>query len=160
MMQEFESVQRLKDIVIKKREYIEKIQKATEKQISCFEDEVLDNNRYTRNESRKDRYIAEIKSLNEAFDEIYPEAKEQIKILIQEKNAQAASLHQESRALRAATEELRATEERLKRTLKEYLITQRGLLRKKRTQRKTAATYYKTMTKQLDRMSYFFDKKK
>lgn len=160
MGQEYEAAQQVSQIIQKKQEVLEKLITALKMQVECFQDETLDEARYERIDTKKDEYIASINQLNQTFDSIYPEAKQQLEQMIQKNDPMAEEIHTESMCLNQLSVRLQTEEAEVKKQLQHYLANERKAIKGKRIQKKTAATYYKTMTKQMDMMSYFYDQKK
>lgn len=160
MGQEFEITQQLSDILREKQEIVEKLASAIEVQLVCFQDDTLDEERFDRLEKKKRQYIAKMNQLIERFDSIEPEAKQQMAQLIQNHAPGTEELHLESMRLKEQTQQLEDKEQKLKEVFQNYLGNERKKIKEKKLQRTTATKYYKNMTKQMDMMSYFYDRKK
>lgn len=154
------ATQQVLEIIKDKQNLLEKLSASVKLQMECFKENTLDESRYDKLQERKDEYVDKVNQLNERFDEIYPAAEEKIKDLIQRRDTLAEELHTESQKLNQLSLSLEQQEARLKEEFQRYLSLERRKIKDKRKQIKSAATYYKTMTKQMENMSYFYDRSK
>ncbi len=127
-------------------------------QNSCFENDTFDEEYYEKLQKQQDSYIERIDYWNNQFEELFPKAISELRGLIQNNDVVALEIHTESEKLEELSRELEKEELELKEKFQQYLSSQRKEINSKRLQKKTAATYYKTMTKQMDEISYFYDR--
>lgn len=145
------------DLMNQKNEVLEKLSISLEFQQNCFVDEMFEEEEYERLQGKTDDYIRRINELNAEFDQVYSKMKDHLKELIDSNE----SFEKQLKALVQKQEELGSVVQDKYKTLREtfdrYLVTQQKKLNARQMQRKTAATYYKTMTKQMNVMSNFYD---
>lgn len=152
------ATQRVLQIIRDKQSLLKELSSSVKLQMECFQDETFDEDGFDKLRERKDEYLSKVNQLNEQFDEVYPTAEEKIKDLIQRKDSLAEELHAESQKLNQLSLSLEQEEARLKEEFQKYLGLERTKIRDKRKQIKSTSTYYKTMTKQIENMSYFYDR--
>ena len=160
MENEYTAIQQVVQVLKDERNILEKIYALVQIQVECFQDDTMDEGRYDKLQARKDEYIAKVNQLNEQFDEIYPKVKSKIQDMIQMKNPMVEEIQIESQKLNQRSLSVEKEEAKLKELFQQYLSLERKKIKGKRMQKKTAAMYYKNMTKQMGMMSYFYDKSK
>lgn len=160
MAYENETVEQVLQIIKEKQDIVQNLISETEQQLKCFDDEVLNEKKYAKITARKDKYIKRIDQLSESFDGISSEAREEFETILHTNPPVAEEVHKQSLYLRKLTEQLQDIESKSKAEFVKYIGDERKKIKGKKLQRKTAAAYYKNMTKQMDSVSYFYDKKK
>lgn len=156
----YTDTQQVIQVLKEEQNILEKLYALVKFQVECFQDDTLDEERYNKLQDKKDEYIIKVNQLNDRFDVIYPKVKSKVEDMKRMKDSIVEEIQIESQKLNQLSLSVEKEEAKLKELFRQYLSLERKKIKDKRLQSKTAAMYYKTMTKQMGMMSYFYDKSK
>ena len=156
----YADTQQVIQVLKEEQNILEKLYALVKFQVECFQDDTLDEERYNKLQDKKDEYIIKVNQLNDRFDVIYPKVKSKVEDMKRMKDSIVEEIQIESQKLNQLSLSVEKEEAKLKELFRQYLSLERKKIKDKRLQNKTAAMYYKTMTKQMGMMSYFYDKSK
>jgi hypothetical protein len=153
-------IQLLIDTLEKKKKLLIWLMNVTEQQEAIAAAETFDEQLFNETIGIKEEHLKDLIRLDEGFEAIYSNVKDELIINKNDYKSQIVKLKELVSDVTDLSVKLQALEKRNKSKL-DYLFSQkRKGIRDSRVSSKTAANYYKTMSKQHENQSLFYDKKK
>lgn len=121
--------------------------------------DIINEEEFLQTISLKEERIIHLTSLDEGFDKLYQSVKEELMTEKEKYVSEVISLKELIANITDLSVNLQAMEKRNKSQLDLYFSTMRKKIKNSRLSSKTVANYYKTMTKQHEVQSFFYDKK-
>jgi flagellar biosynthesis/type III secretory pathway chaperone len=109
---------------------------------------------------QKDELIKILNQLDSGFEQLYERVREELQNHREKYALEITEMKERIKAVTDVSVELQTMEIRNRSMLERQFSAKRENIRKSRVSNKTAANYYKTMTKQHNISSFFYDKKK
>lgn len=122
--------------------------------------DTFDEEAFQKTITLKDEQIQMLSQLDNGFEQLYERVKEELLINKGKFSSEINDMKKSIACITNLSVELQALEKRNQEKLKNLLATKRMGIKKSRLSSQTAANYYKTMAKQNEAQSYFYDKKK
>lgn len=151
----------LADTQKKKLEILTQLMSLTEQQeslISSSDD--FDEEEFLRIISLKEEQINALDKMDEGFQKVYDSVKEELITGKEKYEAEITTLKNLITDITDLSVKLQALEKRNKSRLEVYFSNSRKQIKNYRMNNKSVTNYYKTMTKQHEAQSFFYDKKK
>lgn len=149
----------LVEILQKKKQILNELMQMTMKQRDIISAEKVDDEEFLHMVSMKEEQIANLNNLDDGFDKLYQSVKDEL-ITGKEKYISAInSLKELIAQITDLSVNLQALERRNKSQIDLYFSTMRNKIKNSRISNRTVSNYYKTMTKQHEIQSFFYDKK-
>lgn len=153
-------IQLLNETLGKKKELLICLTNLTEQQEEVIASDTFDEALFNETVSLKDNHIRTLNELDEGFEKLYESVKTE---LISNKHNYMEEIKALQELIADITDlsvKLQALEKRNKSKLEILFARKRKEIKTSRLSSKTAANYYKTMSKQQEVQSLFYDKKK
>lgn len=144
----------------KKLDILRELMFLTEQQEKILNQELFEEDSFTQTIEQKEELINRLNELDNGFEQIYDSVKEEIKNNKYRYETEINALQEYISAITDLSVGLQALEQRNKARLEMVLIAKRKEIRSSKVSSQTASKYYKTMTKQNEVQSFFYDKKK
>ncbi len=150
----------LEEALSKKDEILIQLIDITKNQESIIKEKEIDEMEFNRTLEEKDKLIQLIQTIDDGFERIYLLVKEELP------KAQSRYIERIKRLQDLIKEvmdkgvELQVLEKHNKMKLEAFLRTKRSEIKDFKMNNKTVSNYYKSISKQYEQESYFFDKKK
>ncbi len=150
----------LVEILQKKVQILNILMQLTSKQHDLIaSSDIINDEEFLQLISLKEERIIHLTSMDEGFDKLYLSVKEELMAGKEKYISEITSLKELIANITDISVNLQAMEKRNKSQLDLYFATMRKKIKNSRLSNKTAANYYKTMTKQHEVQSFFYDKK-
>lgn len=150
----------LVEILQKKVQILNILMQLTSKQHDLIaSSDIINDEEFLQLISLKEERIIHLTSMDEGFDKLYLSVKEELMAGKEKYISEITSLKELIANITDISVDLQAMEKRNKSQLDLYFATMRKKIKNSRLSNKTAANYYKTMTKQHEVQSFFYDKK-
>jgi flagellar biosynthesis/type III secretory pathway chaperone len=152
-------IQLLVDTLKKKSEILNQLMQLTIQQESLIASDHFSDEKFLEIVSLKDEQIAMLKKMDDGFEKLYESVKEEIQSEKEKYKDKISSLKELIVTVTDTSVKLQAIEKRNKARMDVYFSNRRMEIKKSRLSNRTVANYYKTISKQHESQSYFYDKK-
>jgi hypothetical protein len=150
----------LKNSLLKKKAVLDKISEQNKMQADIAKAEKFDYDAFGRTLDEKDKLIAEINTLDDGFQSVYDRVKEELTLHKETYAVEITELKQLVTAITDKSMDVEAEEKRNRELIMNRKITIKKEIGMARTTNRTAANYYKTMSKLNVVDAQFLDAKK
>jgi DNA gyrase/topoisomerase IV subunit A len=150
----------LKDSLLKKKAVLDKISEQNKLQTDIAKAEKFDADAFGRTLDEKEKLIAEINTLDNGFQSVYDRVKEELHLHKESYSSEIAELKQLIAAITEKSMDVEAEEKRNRELIMNRKITIKKEIATARVTNRTAANYYKTMSKLNVVDAQFLDAKK
>jgi flagellar biosynthesis/type III secretory pathway chaperone len=152
-------IQLLVDTLKKKSEVLNQLMELTLRQESLITSDELKEEEFSVIISSKEEQINMLSKLDEGFEKLYESVQEELLTGREKYRTEITTLQELIITITDTSVKLQALEKRNKLKMEAYFSNQRKKIRNSRLNNKTVTNYYKTMTKQNEIPSFFYDKK-
>lgn len=153
-------IELLTEISKKKIDVLTVLKKLTERQESVITAQEFNEDEFLELVSLKEEQLKALSELDDGFEQLYDSVREE---LTANRNAYASQINELKEQITAITDlsvNLQTLEKRNKARLETALSSKRRKIKSAQISVRTATSYYKAMTQQLENQSFFYDKKK
>lgn len=152
-------IQLMTDVLEKKAGVLNQLMLLTEQQEILIASDNFDEDEFLQIVSTKDEMLQNLNKLDDGFEQLYDRVREEI---VTEKDKYTTEIKYMQKLIATITDinvKLQASEKRNKSKLELYFSNRRNQIKSSRVNNQSVTNYYKTMTKQHDVQSFFYDKK-
>ena len=153
-------IQLLADVLKKKIKILAELTELTLRQEEIISSEAFNEEQFLQTISMKDQALSVLNELDNGFELIYERVREALISNKRDYSNQIKHIQQMISAITDSSVNLQALERRNKAKLEVYFSTRRKQIKTSRANNQSVTNYYKTMTKQNEMNSFFYDKKK
>jgi flagellar biosynthesis/type III secretory pathway chaperone len=152
-------IQLLVDTLRKKSEVLNQLMQLTEQQESIIASEEFNDDEFFEIVALKDEKLTALSKLDDGFEQLFESVKEELFTSKVKYVEEITVLKQLITSITDVSVKLQALETRNKAKMDVYFSNQRNEIKRSRLSNKTVASYYKTISKQNEAESFFYDKK-
>ncbi|MDF2944215.1 MAG: hypothetical protein K0S01_3073 [Herbinix sp.] len=152
-------IQLLADTLKKKTEVLDLLMNLSEQQDSIISSEDFDEEQFLQTITLKEEQIDSLTKLDAGFEQLYESVKVELETGRAKYTIEISALKERITEITDLSVKLQALEKRNKSKLEVLLAQKRKVIKNSRISNQTAANYYKTMAKQHEAQSVFYDKK-
>jgi hypothetical protein len=152
-------IQLLADTLKRKTEVLNQLLELTERQELIIEAEDLNEEEFLRVISLKEEQLQVLDKLDSGFEKLYESVREELTLGKEKYKEQVNFLKEQISVITDLSVRLQTLERRNKAKLEVIFATKRKNLKNARISSQTVANYYKTISKQHEDQSFFYDKK-
>jgi hypothetical protein len=150
----------LEDTLSKKAEVLKKLVELTMLQENMVSSDDFDEEDLLKTVTQKEEQINILTKLDDGFEQLFQSVKDELNVNKESYTHEITTLKELIAVITDMSVSLQAMEKRNKARMEVYFSTKRKEIRSSRISSRTVANYYKTMSKQQESQSYFYDKKK
>lgn len=150
----------LEDTLSKKEEALKKLLELTRLQENIISADELKEEDFLQTLEQKEEQIDLLSKLDDGFEQLFQSVKDELINNKAKYTEEITALKELITAITDLSVELQAMEKRNKTRLEAYFSIKRKEIRNSRINSRSVTNYYKSMSKQQDIQSYFYDKKK
>ncbi len=150
----------LEEALSKKDEILSQLIDITKRQESIIKEKEIDEMEFNQTLEEKDKLIQLIQTIDDGFERIYLLVKEELPKTQSRYIERIKRLQDLIKEVMDKGVELQVLEKHNKMKLDAFLRTKRSEIKDFKMNNKTVSNYYKSISKQYEQESYFFDKKK
>jgi cell shape-determining protein MreC len=152
-------IQLLTEILKRKSEILKPLLVLTKAQEAVIAAEPFSEEEFLKIISAKEEQIRELSKLDAGFEQVYESVKEELSTGKEKYRNEITGLKELILTITDQSVELQTLENRNRSKLELLLSAQRKAIKQARISARTATDYYKTMVKQHEAQSFFYDKK-
>jgi len=153
-------IQLMSDALARKIQVLDQLQNLTEQQERVITTEPFDEALFLQTISIKEEHIKVLAQLDSGFEKLYTSVKEELVTGKSKYETSIINMQEQIKKITDLSVKLQALEKRNKAKMETMLIFKRKNIKSARVSNQTATNYYKTMSKQHENQSFFYDKKK
>jgi flagellar biosynthesis/type III secretory pathway chaperone len=153
-------IQLLIDTLEKKKKILNWLMNVTEQQDEIMTSDAFDGSLFDQTINIKGEHLQSLTMLDEGFEKIYEAVRDELSVNKSKYESEIKTLQVLITDITDLSVKLQALEKRNKAKMDFVLSKKRKEIRDTRLSSKTVANYYKTMNKQNEIQSIFYDKKK
>jgi len=153
-------IQLLTDTLEKKKKILIWLMNVTEQQEEIFSSDPFDEAVFNQTISIKEEHLNTLAMLDEGFEKVYEGVRDELSANREKYIMEINMLKNLITDITDLSVKLQVLEKRNKTKIEHYFSQKRKGIRDSRMSSKTVSNYYKTMTKQHEAESVFYDKKK
>jgi hypothetical protein len=131
----------------------------TEQQESMITSDEFDDEEFFRIVTLKEERLTALSKLDDGFEQLFESVKEELFLSKEKYVKEITVLKQLIASITDVSVRLQALETRNKAKMDVYFSNKRNEIKRSRLSNKTVTNYYKTVTKQNEAESFFYDKK-
>lgn len=153
-------IQLLADTLKRKIDVLKQLKNFTQNQEAEINSPAFSEDSFMQLISLKDEQIKKLSQLDDGFEQLYQNVKEELDVHRESYAAYISKLQELISEITDLSVELQTMETRNKAKLETLLASKRKSIRQAKISTQTASNYYKTMAMQQETQSYFYDRKK